>query len=79
MAQLTTCPSCGARRVVRASRGTSLARLRALVTRTNPVRCQACGWTRWVRDPILVRLSSSRETPADELTRREFDAIDPDE
>ena len=79
MAQLTTCPSCGARRVVRMTRGTSLARLRALVTRRNPVRCQACGWSKWVSEPILVRLSSSRETPADELTRGEFDAIDPDE
>lgn len=79
MSQLTTCPSCGARRVVRAARGTSLARLRALITRRNPVRCVACGWTKWVSDPILVRLSSSRETPADELTRNEFDAIDPEE
>ena len=79
MAQLTTCPSCGARRVTRASRGTTFARLRAMVTRRNPVRCQACGWSKWVREPILVRLSSSRETPAEELTRGEFDAIDPDE
>jgi hypothetical protein len=64
---------------VRATRGTTLARLRAQVTRRNPVRCQACGWTKWVSDPILVRLSSSRETPADELTRGEFDAIDPED
>lgn len=79
MSQLTTCPACGARRVIRVTRGSSLARLRALVTRRNPVRCQACGWSKWVKDPILVRLSSSRETPRDELSRSEFDAIDPDE
>lgn len=78
MAQLTTCPSCGARRVIRAPRGSSLARVRTLLTRRNPVRCQACGWSKWVREPILVRLSSSSETPAEELTRTEFDSIDPD-
>ncbi|MDQ3170625.1 MAG: hypothetical protein M3Q55_10855 [Acidobacteriota bacterium] len=79
MAQLTTCPSCGARRVIRAARGSTLARFRTMITRRNPVRCQACGWSKWVREPILVRLSSSRETPAEELSRGEFDAIDPDE
>ena len=79
MAHLTTCPSCGARRVVRITRGTALARMRAMITKRNPVRCQACGWTKWVGDPILVRLSSSREEPPDELSRHEFDAIDPDQ
>ena len=79
MAQLTTCPSCGARRVIRAPRGSTLARLRAQITKRNPIRCQACGWSKWVREPILVRLSSSRETPAEELTRGEFDAIDPED
>jgi hypothetical protein len=79
MAQLTTCPSCGARRVVRASRGSTFARLRTLITRRYPLRCQACRWSQWVREPILVRLSSSSESPAEELSRREFDAIDPDE
>ena len=78
IAQLTTCPSCGARRVIRASRGSSFARFRTMVTRRNPVRCQVCGWSKWVREPILVRLSSSRETPPEELSRGEFDAIDPD-
>lgn len=77
VAQLTTCPSCGARRVIRAPRGSTIARLRTMLTRRNPVRCQACGWSKWVREPILVRLSSSSETPADELSRNEFDSIDP--
>lgn len=79
MSQLTTCPACGARRVIRVTRGTSLARLRAQLTRRNPVRCQACGWAKWVKDPILVRLSSSRESTPEELSRTEFDAIDPDQ
>ncbi|MDQ3071229.1 MAG: hypothetical protein M3R55_16055, partial [Acidobacteriota bacterium] len=71
--------SCGARRVARAPRGSTLARLRTVLSRQYPVRCQACGWTKWIREPILVRLSSSAETPRDELSRGEFDAIDPDE
>ena len=41
--------------------------------------CEACGWSQWVRDPILVRLSSSAAEPSEELTRTEFDRIDPDE
>lgn len=79
MAQLTTCPSCGARRVSRAPRGSNLARLRTLVTRRNPVRCSACGWSKWVGHPILVRLSSSMAEPPEELQRSEFDRIDPEE
>lgn len=78
MAQLTTCPSCGARRVTRAPRGSTFARMRTMLTRRNPVRCQACGWSKWVREPILVRLSSSSEAPAEELSRKEFDSIDPE-
>lgn len=78
MAQLTTCPECGARRVSRAPRASNLARLRTLVTRRYPVRCSACGWSKWVREPILVRLSSSAD-PASELPRSEFDRIDPEE
>lgn len=79
MAPLTTCPACGARRVSRAPRGSNMARLRSLVTRRNPVRCSACGWSQWMRDPILVRLSSSVGQPAEELPRSEFDRIDPEE
>lgn len=78
MAQLTTCPSCGARRVIRAPRGSTVGRVRTLLTRRNPVRCQACGWSRWVREPILVRLSSSSETPAEQLSRTDLDSIDPE-
>ena len=77
-AQLTTCPECGARRVSRAPRGSNLARIRTLFTRRYPVRCSACGWSKWVREPILVRLSSSAE-PGKELARSEFDRIDPTE
>ena len=36
-------------------------------------------WSQWVRDPILVRLSSSAAEPSEELTRTEFDRIDRDE
>ena len=79
MAQLTTCPACGARRVSRAPRGSNLARLRTLFTRRYPVRCSACGWSQWMREPILVRLSSSAAVPPDELQRSEFDRIDPEE
>jgi len=79
VAPLTTCPSCGARRVSRAPRGTNLARIRSLLTRRFPIRCSACGWARWVREPILVRLSSSAGEPAEELARSEFDRIDPEE
>jgi hypothetical protein len=79
VAPLTTCPSCGARRVSRAPRGSNLARLRSLVTRRNPLRCSACGWAKWVREPILVRLSSSMAEPPEELSRTEFDRIDPEE
>ena len=79
VAQLTTCPACGARRVSRAPRAGSLGRLRSLLTRRYPIRCSACGWAKWVREPILVRLSSSAAEPAEELTRKEFDRIDLEE
>lgn len=79
VAQLTTCPACGARRVSRAARGSNLARLRSLVTRRYPIRCTACGWAKWVREPILVRLSSSAAEPPEELSRSEFDRIEPEE
>jgi hypothetical protein len=77
--QLTTCGSCGARSVIRSTRGSTLSYVLTMVTRRYPVRCQACGWSKWVREPILVRLSSSAESPAEELDRREFDAIEPEE
>ncbi|HUF22887.1 MAG TPA: cyclic-phosphate processing receiver domain-containing protein [Vicinamibacterales bacterium] len=79
MSPLTTCPACGARRLGRVRRRGSLARVRTLLTRRYPARCEACGWSRWVRDPILVRLSSSAAEPSEELTRTEFDRIDPEE
>lgn len=78
-AQLTRCRSCGGRRIIRAPRISRFGRLRSLLTRRYPVRCQGCGWAKWVSEPILVHLSSSLELPAEELTRKEFDAIDPDE
>jgi hypothetical protein len=79
MAQLTTCPACGARRLSRAPRHSNLARIRSLVTRRNPVRCGACGWSDWRREPVLVRLSSSAAEPPEELSRGEFDRMDPEE
>lgn len=79
VAQLTTCPACGARRVSRAPRSGNLGRLRSLLTRRYPVRCSACGWSKWVAEPVLVRLSSSAVQQPDELARSEFDRIDPEE
>ncbi|HEX6324712.1 MAG TPA: cyclic-phosphate processing receiver domain-containing protein [Vicinamibacterales bacterium] len=76
---LTTCPACGARRVGRVRRRGSLAFVRTLITRRYPARCEACGWSEWVRDPILVRLSSSAPEPPEELPRAEFDRIDPED
>ena len=75
---LTTCPKCHGPHLLRTHRHSTFERLRSLLTRRYPVRCNACGYTAWSADPILVRISSGREAgdPPAENTR--LDNFDPD-
>lgn len=79
MATLTTCPSCHGPYLQRSHRHSNVDRLRSRITRRFPVRCAACGWTKWVKAPILVRFSSGTETPAEDIDARRFEHIDPDQ
>lgn len=79
MATLTLCPQCHGPYLQRSHRHSNIERLRTRITRRYPVRCAACGWTRWVSAPILVRFSSGTETAADEIDSRRFEGIEPDE
>jgi hypothetical protein len=76
---LTTCPQCGGARLYRTHRRSNLERLRSMVTRRYPVRCEACGWTRWVNAPILVRLSPGADTPSERIETARIERIDPDD
>jgi hypothetical protein len=78
MATLTVCPQCHGPYLQRSHRHSNVERLRTRFTRRYPVRCAACGWTKWVAAPILVRLSSGTETPAETIDSRRFERIDPD-
>jgi cytochrome c553 len=75
---LTMCPNCHGPHIYRTHRHSTFQRVRSVVTRRHPVRCAACGWTRWVHDPIVVRFNAGDETgpPIDNAS---LDLIDPDE
>ena len=75
---LTTCPQCGGAHLYRTHRRSNVDRLRTMVTRRYPVRCGACGWTRWARGPILVRISAGADTPAERIESDRIEQIDPD-
>jgi hypothetical protein len=75
---LTTCPQCGGARLYRTHRRSNLDRLRSMLTRRYPVRCEACGWTRWSKAPILVRLSPGADAPTERIETERFEQIDPD-
>ncbi len=79
VATLTVCPECHGPYLQRAHRHSTLDRWRTRVTRRYPVRCAACGWTRWVAAPILVRFSSGTDTPSDPIEGRQIERIDPDD
>lgn len=78
VATLTVCPECHGPYLQRAHRHSTLDRWRTRLTRRSPVRCAACGWTRWVAAPILVRFSSDTETPSEAIDGRQIERIDPD-
>jgi hypothetical protein len=77
---LSTCPKCHGPHLHRTHRHSAFERLRSLVTRRYPVRCNSCGYAAWSADPILVRLSSGRDAsggnPPGENPR--LDDFDPD-
>lgn len=75
---LTACPNCGSTRLYRTHRRSNLERLVSLVSRRYPVRCEACGWTRWSKRPILVRLSPGADTPSERIEAERFERIDPE-
>jgi hypothetical protein len=79
VATLTVCPKCHGPYLQRSHRHSNVERWRTRVTRRYPVRCAACGWTKWVAAPILVRFSSGTETPPEMLQTRQFERIDPDD
>jgi hypothetical protein len=79
VATLTVCPQCHGPYLQRSHRHSNVERWRTRLTRRYPVRCAACGWTKWVAAPILVRFSSGTETPADDIEARRFEQIDPDD
>ncbi len=75
---LTTCPKCGGPHLYRTHRRSNLERLRTLVTKRYPVRCDACGWAEWSREPLLVRVSAGAEAPHGPLDSSQIDRIDHD-
>jgi hypothetical protein len=78
VATLTTCPQCGGAHLYRTHRRSGLERLRTMMTRRYPVRCDACGWTRWSKNPILVRISPGADTSSDLIDSHRFEQIDLD-
>lgn len=79
VATLTMCPGCHGPYLQRSHRNSTIERWRTRITRRYPVRCAACGWTKWVSAPILVRFSSGTEHPVDALETRAFERIDPED
>jgi DNA-directed RNA polymerase subunit RPC12/RpoP len=47
---MTSCPSCGSRRVFRSKTRTALERFRRQFTMKRPYRCHACSWRGWAPD-----------------------------
>jgi hypothetical protein len=79
VAPLTMCPRCGGPHLYRTHRRSNAERLRTLLTRRFPIRCSACGWMRWAKDPILVRLSSGADVPTSRIEPERLERIDPDQ
>lgn len=78
VATITNCPRCHGPHLYRTHRHSAVERFRSLVTRRFPVRCSACGWTYWAKDPILVRLSTTSDTATDHIDSSRFEHMDPD-
>lgn len=78
VATLTNCPKCHGPHLHRTHRHSAFQRIRSLVTRRYPVRCNACGYAFWSSDPILVRLSSGGEAGAPPIENTRLDDFDPD-
>ena len=74
---LTNCPKCGGPHLYRTHRHSGFERLRSIVTRRYPVRCNNCGHTFWARDPILVRLSA-QSTAGEPIDNSRFERMDPE-
>jgi predicted RNA-binding Zn-ribbon protein involved in translation (DUF1610 family) len=75
---LSTCPSCGGARLYRTHRRSAFERMRSMLTRRYPVRCEACGWTRWSKNPILVRVTPGADVPAERVDFANLEQIDDD-
>jgi predicted RNA-binding Zn-ribbon protein involved in translation (DUF1610 family) len=75
---LSTCPSCGGAHLYRTHRRSALERARSMLTRRYPVRCDACGWTRWSKSPILVRVTPGGDVPTDRVEFGHLERTDDD-
>ena len=75
---LSTCPRCGGANLYRTHRRSSLERMRSMLTRRFPVRCDACGWTRWSKNPILVRVTPGAEVSGERIDFSPIERIDRD-
>jgi len=78
VATLTMCPKCHGPHLYRTHRHSSIERLRSLITRRYPMRCNNCGWTAWAKDPILVRLSPTPDGTSERIDNSRFERMDPD-
>jgi hypothetical protein len=75
---LSTCPACGGAHLYRTHRRSSLERLRSTFTRRYPIRCDACGWTRWSKNPILIRVSPGADAPSERVDLSGIERLDRD-
>ncbi len=78
VATLTMCPHCHGPFLYRTHRHSSIERIRSLLTRRYPVRCSACGFTFWAKDPILERMSPTGDGTAAHIDNSRFEKMDPD-
>jgi hypothetical protein len=77
MAVSEGCPSCGEPRVHRSRLKSPLERLRRVLTRRTPFRCERCNWRGW-RRPVGGGARFSRKIIHPELTDAELDRLDPE-
>ncbi len=64
---LSMCPHCGGAHLYRTHRRSALDRVRSMFTRRYPIRCDACGWTRWSKNPILIRVTPGADAPVERV------------
>lgn len=78
VATLTMCPRCHGPFLYRTHRHSGVERFRSMVTHRYPVRCSACGWTFWAKEPILERMSPTSGGTSSHIDNSRFEKMDPD-